>query len=203
MKMNFINHLTPTKNTTKNIQSKQMPMRSDRMRLKSIINIPIVSNSPIKKVDDIGKVAWGPPTWMMFHTMAEKIDERFFAQNSLNILQLIQTICHNLPCELCSNHAKQYMNKVQFNTIRTKDDLKRFLFDFHNDVNKRKGYPLFEISQLQTEYINRDMKQCVYDFIVHFQKKTRNIHLISQEMYRQRNAHNVREWFRQNIQHFS
>lgn len=203
MKMNFVNHLTPTNNNnTKNIQTIQMPMRTDKMRLKTIINTT-VSNHSIKNVDNIGKVAWGPPTWIMFHTMAEKIDEQFFSQNSLNILQIIQTISSNLPCELCSNHAKQYMNKVRFNTIRTKDDFKRFLFDFHNDVNKRKGYPLFEISQLKTQYTDREIKQCVYEFMIHFQKKTRNIHLISQEMYRQRNANSVREWFRQNIQHFS
>jgi len=205
MKMNFINHLTSSNNSTNNTKQiiSQMPNRTDRARMKSIINTKITPNNIIKKNDDIGKVAWGAPTWTALHTMAEKIDEHFFAKNSLSVLKIIQAICYNLPCELCSNHAKQYMNKISFSTVRTNDDFKRFLFDFHNEVNKRKGYPSYTIERLHTEYKNREIKQTIYEFMFHFQKKTRNIHFISQEMHRQRSVINIKEWFRTNIQHFS
>ena len=54
------------------------------------------------------KILWGPTTWTFFHVLAEKINEEFFLKNKNEVLQIIVTISNNLPCPLCSQHARQH-----------------------------------------------------------------------------------------------
>ena len=81
---------------------------------------------------------WGTPTWLFFHSFAEKITENLFLNNREECLHLIETICKNLPCPYCKDHAKDYLKKHKFMEIKTKEELKMFFFKFHNNVNKRK-----------------------------------------------------------------
>ncbi len=78
---------------------------------------------------------WGKLTWCLFHTIAEKITD---IKELTNIINLIVLICQNLPCPYCKQHAQTYLNKKSIHKlVKTKDDLKRYLFEFHNVVNMR------------------------------------------------------------------
>ena len=79
---------------------------------------------------------WSIPTWMLFHGMAEKIDETFYKNNKKEVLNIIKIICDNLPCPYCRQNASKYL-KINMRNIETKEDLKLFLYRFHNDVNKK------------------------------------------------------------------
>ena len=48
---------------------------------------------------------WGPPTWFLFHTLAEKIKEDKFDTMKIDIINMIKRICRNLPCNDCSGHT--------------------------------------------------------------------------------------------------
>jgi hypothetical protein len=100
------------------------------------------------------KQYWGRPTWIFLHTLAEKVNEEHFDTLKTQLYDFIIQICHNLPCPICANHARQYMKNVNFNNITTKQGLKKMLFDFHNTVNQRKSYPQFKITDLDTTYSN-------------------------------------------------
>ena len=78
--------------------------------------------------------------------------EESFHYIRVELLNNIYSICVNLPCPVCSAHAKEYMEKINFNTIRTKEDLKNMLFQFHNNVNLRKNVYLFPREQLDEKY---------------------------------------------------
>ena len=43
------------------------------------------------------------------------------------LLDIIKGICMNLPCPDCSNHATQYIKKLNYVSIKNKEDLKIFL----------------------------------------------------------------------------
>lgn len=92
--------------------------------------------------------SWGKPTWIFFHTMCEKIKED---NNSIfeELISYIVTICNSLPCPLCTKHAIDYMKKNKTNKIKTKEELRKYLFNFHNEVNKMKNKPIFEYSTLE------------------------------------------------------
>ena len=40
---------------------------------------------------------WGPCTWFLFHTLAEKIKEEEFTDAKHKLLSFIANICNNLP----------------------------------------------------------------------------------------------------------
>jgi hypothetical protein len=80
---------------------------------------------------------WGTYTWILFHWIAEHIKENFFDTERENILQLIYLICNNLPCPNCREHARNYIKSIPFRYIKTKTDLKNYIYHFHNVVNTR------------------------------------------------------------------
>ena len=64
------------------------------------------------------------------------------------IWNFIKDICSNLPCPFCKNHAVNYISKVNINDIKTKNGLKKVLFDFHNHANKNSGKPINDLNIL-------------------------------------------------------
>ena len=151
---------------------------------------------------NVPKMKWGGPTWHYLHTMAEKVKDTSFAQINKEILGIVYNICTNLPCPSCSAHAREYLKKHSLSNVRSKEELKKFLFLFHNEVNTRKRYALFSYSDLDTTYASGNYKPIANNFMVHFREKTRNIHLISEEMHRQRVIKNIKQWIFDNIEHF-
>ena len=145
---------------------------------------------------------WGPPTWLYLHTMAEKVKETSFNQIRADMFRIISIICTNLPCSICLNHAREYLSKINPQSIQTKDDMKKFLFVFHNSVNARKQLKIFQYSDLDQTYSNGNYKAITNNFMLFYQEKTRNIHLIADEMHRQRVVKIVKQWIIDNIEHF-
>ena len=80
---------------------------------------------------------WGNAVWLLFHTLAEKIKEEHTSELPL-LVSHITSICNNLPCPDCQEHASKTMNIVNKTAIASsKEALIDFLWKFHNDVNKR------------------------------------------------------------------
>ena len=92
---------------------------------------------------------WAAPTWYFFHTFAEKINPAFYRHNAYQCFDIIRQICYNLPCPECRYHATIYINKIRYQDVSTKEDLKFVLFTFHNFVNRRLGKPVFTWKQLE------------------------------------------------------
>jgi len=92
--------------------------------------------------------AWGRIVWIFLHTFAEKINPDFFKSNINICLDLVTNICYNLPCPICSTHARQFLQKHKIRQwIKTKEDFKRYLYMFHNNANTktRKASPKADI----------------------------------------------------------
>ncbi len=100
-----------------------------KTNIKTIINNNTNKNTRAKKF-------WGTPTWYLFHTIAERIDENFYANNYSIFWNFINLCCSNLPCPICKNHAMDYLNNANIEQIKTKNGLRIFLFNFHNKTNK-------------------------------------------------------------------
>ena len=176
-------------------------------------NVPIkqvqVTERSVKKViqqqnvnvaTDIKEtMKWGTPVWYFLHCIASNIKSNFFQSNRQEVLKVVYLICTNLPCPLCSNHAKQYLDGVNFNNITKREDLERQLYLFHNSVNKRKGFPLFPENQL-TKYKNVNMQNIINGFVKAYNvPNTLNIH----SMARNRTCNYVKQWLNDNYNHFA
>lgn len=153
--------------------------------------------------DNKKKVVWGPAVWYAMHTMSVKVKEESFQLIRAEILNMIKLICENLPCPDCAQHATEYIRTINFNNIKTKEDLKVMLFTFHNKVNQRKGYPLFEYDQLNELYNKANTVAVLQNFLLHFQdRKYRSIKLIATDLHRGLLCKDFNAWFSKNIQHF-
>ena len=145
---------------------------------------------------------WGPPIWALFHTMIEKVKEESFQTLGPQIFNLIKQICQYLPCPDCANHATVFLNKVNTKTILTKTNFKMMLFTFHNLVNRRKEYPIYNAVDLE-KYSNYKLSEVFQVFAQTYNKKVGNLKLMSESIGRTRTLKFVSEWFKQNHQHFN
>jgi len=157
---------------------------------------------PIAEEDKKPKMLWGAPIWYLFHTLAEKVKIEAFQSIKNELLNNIYSICINLPCPMCSDHSKEYLNKINFNAIRSKDDLKQMLFDFHNDVNKRKFLKLFTKEELDEKYPTANTINIINNFIYHFKDRNHTPKLIASDLQRSRIVIKLNDWFKNNIQYF-
>ena len=172
-----------------------MPLRIRPGPAQATHSAAVQSAEPIKP-----KMKWGAPTWTFLHTLVEQFKESSFRAMRQELFRIIFTICTNLPCPICSKHAQEYLGKININSIQTKQDMIHMMFTFHNEVNQRKGVAPFPIDGLN-KYSYGNYKAITNNFMVFFQEKTRNIHLIADEMYRQRNIAIVKRWIIDNIDH--
>ena len=159
--------------------------------------------NPAVQASEPAKMIWGQPIWLLFHTLAEKVDETKFHDIRKELLRIVYTISINLPCPTCAEHAKTYLDGVNFNVIQTKGDLKRFMFQFHNNVNERKGFPIFPMSELDNKYSKANTRNIIYNFLNSFNKKNKSIRLLADDLQRQRIIKMLNEWFNKYISLFS
>jgi hypothetical protein len=76
------------------------------------------------------------------------------------------------------------------------------LFQFHNDVNKRKGVAEFPLDQLSVKYSAANTVNIIHNFMPHFEDKTGGVRLIADNLHRSRIALQMKAWFNKNIGFF-
>jgi len=192
-------------NNQNNMPTQYLPNMLSRRRviqLPQSTTIPPVYN-PVKEPEVKPKMIWGPSIWYLFHTLAEKIKPESFPYIHKELLNNIYSISTHLPCPVCSEHAKEYLNGINFNTITNKEELKNMLFTFHNLVNQRKGYPQFTIQELNEKYSNANTVNIIQNFMIHFKDKHRSPKLMADDLQRSRIAIVLQDWFRKNIGAFN
>jgi len=94
---------------------------------------------------------WGNACWRLFHVSAVNLKEDHQHLVS-EILGLIYVISVNLPCPVCSEHAKITLSKLNKSTINDKEKLITCLWQFHNIVNKN----------TQSQYLTREKHDELY-----------------------------------------
>jgi CRISPR/Cas system CMR-associated protein Cmr5 small subunit len=155
------------------------------------------------KSKEVGiKLEWGEPIWTFFHTLAEKIKPEYYQSKSKELFAIIKLICGNLPCPICTEHASKYMDKINILSLKTKDDMKLMLFQFHNEVNKRKQYQQFPLSELDTKYANMVTINVMNRFISSYSKKSGNVQMIATEIGKRDALKKTRAWLSDNLHIF-
>lgn len=174
--------------------------------LKDINLMPVIeekklTTSNVKVITEeekIKEMLWGEPTWFLFHTLAEKIKPQYFNTLRNKLFGFIKSICNNLPCPDCAKHATQYMNKINFDAIVNKEQLKLLLFKFHNEINSKKKYKLFEFTNLDSKYSSAITINIVRNFFVHFSKKNFSVRLDTSNYQRTLLLKEFRFWLEKN-----
>ena len=152
------------------------------------------------------KILWGPTTWTFFHVLAEKINENFFIKYRKEVIGIIVKISNNLPCPLCSEHARSITSENNTRLIQTKQDLIRFLNYFHNTVNKRNNKTLYHMKDMD-KYKNINFSIAIHNFLQYYTKSyntnTFQLSLDSSQTTRKRIARTVTEWLKKHWSNFN
>jgi hypothetical protein len=167
---------------------------------------PVVENTITTATDTateetLKRFNWGKPTWYLFHTLAEKVKEDAFPLIKHELFNIIKIICINLPCPICATHAKNYIENIQIYSITNKEQFKDMLFQFHNTVNVRKNYPEFPKDQLSI-YSSANLENITKYFMMSFKDKSRNVRMISNEMFRNMVLTQVSKWLAKYANYF-
>lgn len=149
------------------------------------------------------KMLWGEPTWLFLHTIAHKVKDESFYLIKVELLNIIYSICSNLPCPMCASHAREHLNSINFNSIQTKEQLKLMLFHFHNLVNIKKNLPQFLLEDLDDKYSKANFKNIINYFIKYYTNTTGIIKMISEDFYRKRLTNNTIMWLNTNFIYFN
>jgi hypothetical protein len=157
---------------------------------------------PVPEPPKPKQMKWGEPTWYFLHTIAEKIKPESFDATKTELFEIIRTVCRTLPCPDCARHATEYMDKINFYNIRTKTDLQKMLWGFHNEVNQRKGFPIFPYESLGEKYSRAITRNIIQEFIRVHEDKHASFRMIADDFYRTKITASLRAWFIANIQLF-
>lgn len=144
---------------------------------------------------------WGPPVWTFFHTLAEKINPDMFSRIFPKLFSYIVRICRVLPCPECSQHATQFLQKVNPAGVRNKDDFRNIMCIFHNAVNRRKNKPPFNPANLTAIYGNINPIAAYNNFVGVFHTKG-NMKLLAETFQRKLVLTDLKKWFLQNAHLF-
>ncbi len=132
-----------------------------------------------------GRRFWGPSVWYLFHTLAHKIKEQDFPLMKDDFMKFVYRICANLPCPECAEHATTHLRKNSKRSVNTKEELKRFLFDFHNEVNARLKKPIMLWAESNTQYEDATTAAVIQFFFQRYGKKSNgNLKLMTQNFHR-------------------
>ena len=145
---------------------------------------------------------WGAPTWFFFHTLAEKVRDDQFPLIRVPLLNMVSNICANLPCPDCAKHAREYMSKINFNAIQTKNDFINLFFVFHNTVNERKGFPIADRTELD-QYKQYSFTSVIGNFMYFFENRHMSPRLMADDFARRHAAVNIKKWLSDNIRYFT
>ena len=138
------------------------------------------------------KTIWGNTVWYLFHSLIYKIKESHFNEVKDDFIYVVKTICANLPCPECSADANNELNKVQFDNINSKEEVKLLLFNFHNHVNKKLNKPIFKLSQLDDKYSKANIKVIYNNFFIIFASNSNTPQLMSASFHRQYNLPKIK-----------
>ena len=137
---------------------------------------------------------WGPATWIFFHTLAARVNERYFPRLRMVMFNVISLISRNLPCPTCTREASIFLAKINPNKIETKQDFINFIYIFHNWVNKKKKKPLFNSKNLNV-YKNANIYLAFNNFARVYHTKG-NMQLLTESFQRNLALKELKKWIR-------
>jgi hypothetical protein len=85
---------------------------------------------------------WGPALWMILHSSTERIGfvvlHKLPEEEKRIWSSLLSSLRFSIPCPACKMHYTTYFSKYPIYSF-TREGLREWLFNLHNDVNNRIG----------------------------------------------------------------
>lgn len=103
---------------------------------------------------------WGPSGWTFLHSVAEGYPETPDDEHKQAAIQMFTGLRKLLPCSSCCDHCCQQLEDHPVHEhVNSRDDLAKYVFDFHNRVNARLGKPQHSWDDYVSHYRSNE-SQC-------------------------------------------
>ena len=146
---------------------------------------------------------WMHDTWNLLHCIPIKIKKNEFFTIKETLFENLKRICSKLPCPDCAHHASIYISNVNFNNIKTKEDLEDVFFTFHNNVNKKLKKKINDKKVLD-KYSNMKFNEVLNSFFGSFNISTKgNFIFMAENHNRELFLKELLIFFKSNISKFN
>jgi hypothetical protein len=143
------------------------------------------------------KSVWGPITWNLIHTMVLKVKDTINSNQLSELKNIILRILHNLPCPYCTSHAISYIKQSNYKVINNINDLRIFIFQFHNAVNKRLNKPLITYEE-HAQLYNKSINEVGHKFIEIYSTKNSGVTMMLYNFHRKQMIEDLIKYFKLN-----
>jgi hypothetical protein len=142
----------------------------------------------------VAKSVWGPAIWYLFHTLSFKVKTNHFHEIKDELLDHFISICNNLPCPDCTEHAKQELKHLDKSKITNKKELCIYFINFHNKVNVRNKQKIFTVDEFVSKYKNSVTRNVTANFIINMTKTDHNVKLMTNSFHRSNSINALKKW---------
>ena len=109
------------------------------------------------------KQIWGNATWFILHVLAEKL--RPESEHIIpHLIHHIESLCANLPCPDCADHASRLFSTANLSTIKDRESLRKFLYELHKLVNEKLGKHTPSYSECNQLYARGNTNKIIRHF---------------------------------------
>ena len=143
------------------------------------------------------KAVWGPATWKLLHCMVLKV-KNIEPQQLIELKNIIMRIVSNLPCPYCTAHALSNIASSNFKMIQNINDLKLFMFQFHNKVNQQTNKRLITYDEHLPIYCDLKMQDVLQDFLNIYQSQMGGVTMMLYGFHRKQMLLDVFKYFKTN-----
>jgi len=140
----------------------------------------------------MSKKLWGNITWKLFHTMTIRLKDD--GEQIQQALDCITVICKNLPCPLCSQEAISLLKKYNIKNIKTREEFKKFIWDFHNKVNSKLKQPIVEYNQVDSLHSD-SLNHILNEFFKIYKQIKHNTNMMLYQFHREIIVTKTRKYF--------
>jgi len=116
----------------------------------------------------------------------------------IDLKNIIMRIVSNLPCPYCTAHALSNIASSNFKTIQNINDLKLFMFQFHNKVNQQTNKPFITYEEHLPLYCDLKMQDVLQDFLNIYQSQMGGVTMMLYGFHRKQMLMDVFRYFKTN-----
>lgn len=95
---------------------------------------------------------WGPPLWFTIHMISFNYPEKPTEKQKEYYRDWFLNLKNVLPCKYCRDNFIKNVKETGFSEkhLKNRQSFSRFIYDFHNTVNKSTGKPVYGQTYKQT-----------------------------------------------------
>jgi hypothetical protein len=95
---------------------------------------------------------WGSKAWDFFHSISFSYPNKPTKEQQQSAMNYFKALPFMLPCSSCGQHCQEQLKKFP-PQVENKDKLTKWLYNFHNMVNKRLGKKTPSFEEVKKKYM--------------------------------------------------